>query len=163
MAGTQSPYLAKAIQQRMTELGMSPTDLQRASGVSDTQILRLRNGDVRRYQVRTTANITRALGWTHDSIELLLNNEPARLASPVTPVGGVPVTESVVSRKLADVDALASKVVQLEQRLEDRSGMAELAREVAHLSQLVVAVRNDVDELVAQAQQDSPEGDASQT
>lgn len=71
-----SAFLREHIAQRMKELGYNPSSLRRATGLTGQGLLNIRNGEIRKYQARTTQPITMALRWTPDSIERLLRGEP---------------------------------------------------------------------------------------
>lgn len=67
-----SPRLARAIEERRKALGLTPTTLAEATGLSLSALKNIRRGEVRRYQERLTNPITAALKWTPDSIDRLL-------------------------------------------------------------------------------------------
>lgn len=81
--------LRDAIAARMKELDLSPGELAKQAGVSMPGLAHLRRGERRAYQVRLTAPVCRALGWTTDSIERLLTGLPPSLLEPVSPPTGV--------------------------------------------------------------------------
>jgi hypothetical protein len=83
MNDTQSLELADAIEHRMDELGLTPTKLQKQTGLSASVLRFLRKGDRRDYHVDTTRSVCDALGWSRDSIQRLLDGEPPEVvASP---------------------------------------------------------------------------------
>ena len=68
--------VARAVSERMDELGMSQMDLVRRSGVSDATIRRLTRGDDR-YGFRRTslAAVSKALGWRPDALTAISRGE----------------------------------------------------------------------------------------
>jgi hypothetical protein len=75
--------LAEAVNSRMDELGLSPTDLVAATGLTYQGLLNIRRGEIRQYQKRTTIPLTKTLGWTPESIEkILAGGKPELVSSP---------------------------------------------------------------------------------
>jgi transcriptional regulator with XRE-family HTH domain len=69
-----------AIDDRMRSLAMSQADLVRASGVSDTTVRPVMKGTEGNYRPESLRRISRALGWTAESIEEILTGGEATLA-----------------------------------------------------------------------------------
>ena len=65
-----------AITERMHELGIDQTRLIEASGVSDFTIRDLMRGVPRNYRDRSLWSVSKALGWSHDSIHCILGGQP---------------------------------------------------------------------------------------
>lgn len=80
------PALKHAIEQRMAELGLSPTDLVDATGVTYQGLLHLRQGRRKNYQRRLTGPVCAAFGWTPDSIDRILSGGKPLLVKPVQQV-----------------------------------------------------------------------------
>lgn len=99
----RSAHLASRVEARRRELGMTPTELADATGLSAAALLNLRNGEIRRYQERLTLPLTRVFGWSPDSIDRLLNgDEPVRVDVAADP--------DDVTRLRAAVESLALAV-----------------------------------------------------
>lgn len=85
------PALKAAVEKRMIELGLSPTDLRDATGVTYQGLLHLRQGRRKSYQQRLTGPVCRVFGWTPDSIErILAGGEPMRDRTLVVEAGATP-------------------------------------------------------------------------
>lgn len=67
-----SVLAAKGINERLSDLGWSQSDLVRESGVSATTIRWLQNGDHRTYRDQTLARVSKALGWPPGALRRLL-------------------------------------------------------------------------------------------
>ena len=78
-----SRHLAERIEARRQQLGLNPTQLAAATGLSPQGLKNIRKGAIRKYQERLTLPLTRVLGWTPDSIDrLLAGEEPVELVRP---------------------------------------------------------------------------------
>lgn len=71
------PGMAEAVAARMNKLGLSPTELERASGLSNPQCLDVREGRRKRYMHKTRLGIARAFRWPLDWYDRLLDGEDA--------------------------------------------------------------------------------------
>ena len=106
-----SRHLADHIEARRKQLGLNPTQLAEAAGLSLQGLKNIRKGKIRNYQERLTLPLTRALGWTPDSIDrLLAGQEPVELVDFVRPNGGV---ESRVERLERELERLTGLVAGL--------------------------------------------------
>ena len=94
--------LAAAIAARMDELGLSPTDLVAATGLTYQGLLHVRRGEIRRYQNRTTVPLTEALGWSPRSVKLILAGGEPELIDPPPPVSS-PDADADVLRQLEEL------------------------------------------------------------
>lgn len=78
--------MALAIDQRMGELDLAPSDLVRETGHSWTTIGRVRRGERINYSRKLKSKLCRVLGWTPNSIDLMFKSESitatSRLPSP---------------------------------------------------------------------------------
>ncbi len=74
------------VEKRRRELGLSPTDLAAATGLTVQGLLPLRKGHRRAYQHRLTDPVCRVFGWTPDSIERILAGGKPVLLAPSPPV-----------------------------------------------------------------------------
>lgn len=70
-----SEHLADAIEDRRRQLRYTPTALIAATGLSAPALQNIRKGEIRQYQDRLVGPLTRALGWTPDSIQRLIDGE----------------------------------------------------------------------------------------
>lgn len=103
-----SAHLAACIEARMEELGLSPTDLAEASGLTLQALGNVRKGLRRKYQRRLTGPLTKALGWSSDSIRLALDGEQPRVvATPLPPRRREPADPKIaeLDRRLTAVEA----------------------------------------------------------
>jgi hypothetical protein len=73
---TRWTNVGAAITERMHELGIDQTRLIEAAGVSDFTIRDLMKGVSRNYRDRSLWSVSKALGWSHDSIHCILGGEP---------------------------------------------------------------------------------------
>ena len=94
--------LATAIAARMDELGLSPTDLVRQTGLTYQGISNVRRGEIRQYQKRTTTPLAAALYWTPGSIEAILAGGEPELIDPPPPVSS-PEADADVLRQLEEL------------------------------------------------------------
>lgn len=147
MAAERSDFMAQRIEQRMSELGFTPSSLADTAGVSVEGIRNLRLGLVRRYQPRFTRPVTVALDWTPDSIgRLLVGKEPKPLAG--TTLGVVPPLKDV-----SDDDSAASRLVS---RRQLRDHLIHLGQVVEKLASATEELAEQVEELERQSEQGSP-------
>lgn len=79
--GGVNERLRDSVEARRKELGLSPTKLAEAAGVTLQGLAPIRRGEVRRYQERLTGPLCAALGWTPDLIERILAGDEPELAS----------------------------------------------------------------------------------
>lgn len=95
----KSQRLADAVEARRRELELSPGDLAERSGLSAQALRNVRNGVVRDYQERLTIPLTRALHWSPDSIDRLLNgDDPIELDTPApTSAGGMDEVNDLIA------------------------------------------------------------------
>jgi len=70
---TTSTALSDAIESRMTQLGIGPSELAERAGVSLPGLAPLRRGDRKNYQTRLTAPVEDALKWPHGTIHAILD------------------------------------------------------------------------------------------
>jgi transcriptional regulator with XRE-family HTH domain len=140
-AAKRSQHLAEAIETRRRELGLSPTDLAEATGVTPEALRNLRRGDVRRYQERLTGPVTRVLGLVPDAIERLLAGEPLsvlvdanRLPAPAadTPTSRVDdaarIERAQIRAQLLDLGRVVDLVAeQVEGLAESVAGLVRIA------------------------------------
>lgn len=101
-----STLLRDRIAERMAELGLSPTDLEQATGLSGVGLANVRKGQRRRYQVRLTRPLTEALRWTPDSIERLLDGKEPR-----------PIGQGTTEPTIADLDRKIDELRELVHQL----------------------------------------------
>lgn len=120
-----STALAAAVEQRMTELGYTPTSLARATGLSLQAIKNVRRGEVRQYQPRLTLPLCAALHWSPSSVaDILAGGQPTELDGP-----------SRTSTDSTEVDRLRRQVAQLAELTLD------LKARVVTLEQLAAQLR----------------------
>ncbi len=102
--------VAKAINQRMTELGWQQRELAQRSHVSPAVIREIQRNTVeRRRSPRTLQSLSSALGWHPQHLDAILNGRPV----PEEPA--IPTGEMVLSR----LDAVEQRLVQMTQILDD--------------------------------------------
>lgn len=80
-----STLLRDRIAERMAKLGLSPTDLETRSGLTGPGLAPIRRGEIRKYQVRLKRSVCKALIWTPDSIDRILDGKEPQLAEPPAP------------------------------------------------------------------------------
>lgn len=68
--------MALAIDKRMAELDLSPSDLVRDTGFSWTTIGKVRRGERINYSRKLKSKLCRALEWTPNSIDLMFQGDP---------------------------------------------------------------------------------------
>ena len=68
--------MAEAIERRRLERGLTVSDFARAAGVTPQGLAPLRKGIRRNYREKLKIGVCAALGWTADSVDLLLNEHP---------------------------------------------------------------------------------------
>lgn len=109
------PALKAAVEKRMVELGLSPTDLARESGITLQGLQPLRQGRRKKYQTRLTREACRVLRWTPDSIERILDGRrPVRLPDPEN--GDMTTLGDELVELATEVRDLAGRVRELEDR-----------------------------------------------
>ena len=108
---TRSEHLARAIEARRRDLDMTVGDLAEKTGLSRQALLNVRRGDVREYQERLTIPLTRALGWTPDSIDrLLAGDQPLERHNPADQPDELSQLRADVAELQATVRELAALV-----------------------------------------------------
>lgn len=76
------PGLAEAVEQRMAQLGLTPTTFAAATGrpgekpLTTQGLAPIRKGYRRDYQAKLKLGVCHALRWTPDSVDRLLRGEP---------------------------------------------------------------------------------------
>lgn len=108
--------VAQAIDERLTSLDMTQTELAVRAGVAPETVRELRNNlRSRRRNPRTLSAISEALGWDHGYLAQVLNG---RDANPAT--GPLPGTNDLA--RLQDAFAkLSTRVDAIERRLDAKS------------------------------------------
>lgn len=133
------PGMAEAIERRRKELGLSPGDLAEESGLSRTGIADMRKGYRKLYQDGPKLRVCRALQWTPDSIDRLLNGLPPIVAEPsATPVP----SGRTIEQRLAAIEEQLSRLADVP------AGIAELLDSVRDL-----LIERDADESQPPVQQ----------
>ncbi|MGE3618916.1 MAG: hypothetical protein AB7L84_00515 [Acidimicrobiia bacterium] len=107
---------------RRLELGLGQDEL----GVSKSVASNLENGKQTSYARSSLARVARALQWTPESVELVLQGREPVAIGPQSP-GGPPLEIDLrgLSRR---VEELADEIRELRRALEDRPGLALAAR-----------------------------------
>ena len=122
-----SPRLRDAIEARRAALGIGKSELAERAGVTVQGLAPLRRGEVRAYQDRLKFAVCRVLGWSNDSIDRLMRDEPA-----------VVVAGEVVSQPGATAGdptvALRQEVTELALRLDHLQGLVEAVLSAADAS-----------------------------
>lgn len=129
-----SEALRDAIDARMNELDLSPTDLEEAAGVSGTGLMNLRRGEVRRYQKRLTSPVCRALHWTPDSIARILRGEEPISTRPVRPeelLGLLEGMDDTTDAAVERFEGISRQLAALEDRVAALEGLS-LESELPH-------------------------------
>lgn len=124
-----SPELAEHIESRMSELGLGPSALAAATGLSLTILGQVRKGYRKRYQDRLKWPICDALGWTRDSIDRILDGgKPVYATRPAGDAEMLAELLDEIRLLRADVQnlrvqlpALADRVGALETQLRSSS------------------------------------------
>jgi transcriptional regulator with XRE-family HTH domain len=70
------PGMAEAIEERRLERGLTLKAFANTAGVTPQGLVPLRKGYRRNYREKLKIGVCTALGWTADSIDLLLNGQP---------------------------------------------------------------------------------------
>ncbi len=102
--------VAEAVTSRLVELGMSWTALYDSGAISEPTMRAMRRGQPLQRPYKRAA-LTRALGWTPDSIDRLLAGKPAQLVEPVAAgpsyeqVAQLPERVSAIEAELAELRA----------------------------------------------------------
>lgn len=135
------PGMARAIQDRMDELGLDATGLTAASGKAPPTIRQLRRGERRNYDRATRLAVCAALGWTPDSIDRLLDGGPPVVA------GEAEAPPTIDAKTLAEIagSVAASNAAMLrglQARLEDVMGEVQTVR--AEMLEELRALRLDL-------------------
>jgi hypothetical protein len=102
--------VAKAINQRVTELGWRQRELAERSHVSPAVVREIQRHTVeRRRSPRTLESLSVALGWHPQHLDAVLNGRP------------VPATESVASGEmvLSRLDAVEQRLIHMTGLLDD--------------------------------------------
>ncbi|HEX7276331.1 MAG TPA: hypothetical protein VF244_03070, partial [Acidimicrobiales bacterium] len=108
------PGLAEAIERRRIERGLTPGAFAEAAGVTPQGLVPLRKGYRRRYREKLKIGVCEALGWTADSIDLLLEG---RLPVGATEYG-------VVLRGLNDGGfATRGEIQRLDEQIRELRGL----------------------------------------
>lgn len=106
----QVPGMAEAVANRMAQLGLSPTDLERASGLSNPQAKQVRDGVRKNYQHKTRLGIARALRWPLDWYDRLLAGEDASTFEEIEHRDSPASVEERLSALEREVRALAAEL-----------------------------------------------------
>lgn len=114
--------LRELVEARRKELGLTPTKLAEATGLTTQGLMPIRRGEVKRYQERLTGPLCAALGWTADSVDrILAGGDPIIEGGLVDPSRRTTVTlpadEAAALRQLIAIQAL--QLVELTERVED--------------------------------------------
>lgn len=115
-------FVAALVRQRRIDLGMSQRALGTAAGTTDRLVSDIERADRTTYSEAKLRGISRALGWTPDSIERILN-------------GGRPVEEQPAAAPSMD-----ERIAALEAKLDD---VTELLGVVAPIEDLYDRLRRD--------------------
>lgn len=102
--------VADAVRARMDELAIGQGELARRAGISDTKVREVLRGlPLARPYMRV--KLSRGLGWSNDSIDRILNDEPPIIAT------SMPASE-------ADdrLDAIDGRLVRIEGMIEQLLG-----------------------------------------
>jgi hypothetical protein len=103
--------VAKAINERVTELGWRQRELAERSHVSPAVIREIQRHTVeRRRSQRTLESLSVTLGWHPQHLDAILNGRPAPTKEPVTASG-----EMLLSR----LDAVEQRLVHMTRVLND--------------------------------------------
>lgn len=128
--------LRAAITTRMAQLGYSKTELDREVGMSAETVRPIRTGTPGNYRASTLAKVSKALGWTPESIEQILEGgEPTPIGGlgPLEPQGrSVDLGSAAVTLRptyaevLARLEAVEQALAELRDRqLDDPSAPAQ--------------------------------------
>lgn len=112
-----------AITERMHELGIDQTRLIEASGVSDFTIRDLMKGVPRNYRDRSLWSVSKALGWSHESIHCILGAQP-----PVV------VADEVIRADPDPYEAIREQLVGLTEAVAQLADQSARNGEVASLN-----------------------------
>lgn len=121
--GGVNERLRDFVEARRKELGLSPTKLAEATGVTLQGLAPIRRGEVKRYQERLTGPLCAALGWTPDSIERILAGGDPAYADLPEPVLAIDVAEDledlrqVVTKHEALIESLQRQLEGMSERL----------------------------------------------
>lgn len=99
-ADDEVPGMAEAIERRMNELGLTPTTLATASGLTYEGVRPVMLGTRKAYQAKTRQGVARALGWPHDWYQRLLAGE-----DPTTWTDTQAATQGNVLARLDNLEA----------------------------------------------------------
>jgi hypothetical protein len=103
--------VAKAINERVTELGWRQRELAERSHVSPAVVREIQRHTVeRRRSPRTLESLSVALGWHPQHLDAVLNSRPVPAAEPVTVTG---------DRVLSRLDAVEQRLVHMTGLLND--------------------------------------------
>lgn len=69
------PRVARLVNERMDELGLTQMDLVRRSGVSDATVRKIMRGTRMAYRRPSLSEISKALGWQPNTLERLSQGE----------------------------------------------------------------------------------------
>lgn len=109
-----SATLAANVDARIYRRGFnSIQEFAEATGVTPQGLLPLRKGEIRAYQPRLTGPVCRALGWTLDSIQRMMDGEDPIEVDPATGEA------SPLARMAAEVEELRRTIAALESRLDE--------------------------------------------
>lgn len=96
--------VAKAIRQRLAEIGMTQKQLARHSGVSITMTREIVSNVIqRRRGARTLQAISAALGWHQDHLSGVLQGRTDPPAQ-ISPAGDAPSGHDLIAERLAEID-----------------------------------------------------------
>lgn len=120
MADESVPGMADAIDARMRSLHLSPTDLERRSGLSSPQCLDVRAGKRKGYAMKTRRGIAQALRWPIDWYDrLVAGDDGAAIETVLWPIIVTP--EERLDALEAQMGEVQSALRRLLERL-DRPG-----------------------------------------
>lgn len=69
------PGMRRAVEDRRAALDLTPTEFAQAAGLTLEGLARVRRGERRRYQEKTTRGVARALAWPVDWYDRLVAGE----------------------------------------------------------------------------------------
>lgn len=110
--------MRSAVEDRRLALGLTPGEFSDRAGLTPEGLAKVRRGERRRYQEKTTRGVARALHWPMDWYPRLLAGEDpsgwqAEIGQPLMPI-------DEVSQLRSEVAGLAQQVAALRQLIEER-------------------------------------------
>lgn len=116
--------VAKAINERVTELGWRQRELAERSHVSQAIVREIQHRTVeRRRSPRTLESLSTALGWHPQHLDAVLHGRTPSAPDPATPEQNVLLS--------ARMDALEHRLAEITERLDDLK--ADLATVIDHV------------------------------